>query len=116
VGTNTIRQNYSREGGLDYIVQDGGTITKQFPPRCGPVMPPCMSPSSTGSRAKQAGKKKLYRQLGDNRDSPWEVVEVDRINSALSTQPMSPVPNGCARIWIRALAIRAKRMGMKVFY
>lgn len=26
VGTNTIRQNYSREGGLDYIVANGGTI------------------------------------------------------------------------------------------
>jgi len=28
VGTNTIRQNYSRIGGLDYIVKDGGTITE----------------------------------------------------------------------------------------
>ena len=28
VGTNTIRQNYSREGGLDYIVNNGGTITE----------------------------------------------------------------------------------------
>ena len=27
VGTNTIRQNYSRQGGLDYIVETGGTIT-----------------------------------------------------------------------------------------
>ena len=26
VGTNTIRQNYSREGGLDYIASNGGTI------------------------------------------------------------------------------------------
>lgn len=26
VGTNTIRQNYSREGSLDYILQNGGTI------------------------------------------------------------------------------------------
>ena len=26
VGTNTIRQNYSREGSLDYIVKNGGTI------------------------------------------------------------------------------------------
>lgn len=26
VGTNTIRQNYSREGGLDYIVQNDGVI------------------------------------------------------------------------------------------
>lgn len=26
VGTNTIRQNYSRTGGLDYIVANGGTI------------------------------------------------------------------------------------------
>ena len=28
VGTNTIRQNESREGGLDYIVDHGGTITE----------------------------------------------------------------------------------------
>ena len=28
VGTNTIRQNYSREGGLDHIVSKGGTITE----------------------------------------------------------------------------------------
>ena len=28
VGTNTIRQNYSRIGGLDYIVNHGGTITE----------------------------------------------------------------------------------------
>jgi len=28
VGTNTIRQNYSRQGGLDYIVRNGGTITE----------------------------------------------------------------------------------------
>lgn len=27
VGTNTIRQNYSREGSLDYILANGGTIT-----------------------------------------------------------------------------------------
>src|SRR5205807_1519793 len=28
VGTNSIRQNYSREGGMDHIVQTGGTITE----------------------------------------------------------------------------------------
>ncbi len=28
VGTNTVRQNYSRIGGLDYIVENGGTITE----------------------------------------------------------------------------------------
>lgn len=28
VGTNTIRENFSRIGGLDYIVQNGGTITE----------------------------------------------------------------------------------------
>src|SRR5208282_3679472 len=28
VGTNTIRQNKSRVGGLDYIVEHGGTITE----------------------------------------------------------------------------------------
>jgi SAM-dependent methyltransferase len=30
VGTNTIRQNYSREGGLDYIVSHGGRIYEAF--------------------------------------------------------------------------------------
>ncbi len=28
VGTNTIRQNYSRQGGLDYILENGGTIVE----------------------------------------------------------------------------------------
>lgn len=28
VGTNTVRENFSRIGGLDYIVQNGGTITE----------------------------------------------------------------------------------------
>ena len=28
VGTNTIRQNYSRQGGLEYIADNGGTITQ----------------------------------------------------------------------------------------
>lgn len=28
VGTNTIRQNYSRLGGLDYVVRNGGTIVE----------------------------------------------------------------------------------------
>ncbi|WP_409253860.1 DNA methyltransferase [Bacillus sp. SCS-153A] len=28
VGTNTIRENYSRIGGLDYVIQNGGTITE----------------------------------------------------------------------------------------
>ena len=31
VGTNTIRQNYSREGGLDYVVANGGSFSNGLP-------------------------------------------------------------------------------------
>ena len=35
-------------------------------------------------KGEQPGKKKLYTQLGDDKDSPWKVAEFDYINSALS--------------------------------
>ncbi len=35
-------------------------------------------------KGKAAGKKKLFTQVGDSVESPWKVVEFDRINSSLS--------------------------------
>ena len=36
------------------------------------------------TKGEEAGLKKLFRQVGDRVDSPWEVDEVERIGAALS--------------------------------
>ena len=84
VGTNTIRQNYSREGGLDYIVEHGGTITEAVSTQVWSGDAVVHVSIANWIKGKQSGKKKLFTQLGDLKDSPWEVVEVDQISSALS--------------------------------
>ena len=84
VGTNTIRQNYSREGGLDYIVSSG-TITEAVSSQ------PCSGDAVVHVsivnwvKGKVTGKKKLYNQIGEKESNPWEMMELDYINFALST-------------------------------
>jgi SAM-dependent methyltransferase len=84
VGTNTIRQNYSREGGLDYIVQHNGTITEAVSTQVWSGDAAVHVSIVNWVKGKQLGTKNLYRQLGDKIDSPWSVVELNSINSALS--------------------------------
>lgn len=84
VGTNTIRQNYSREGGLDYIVGHGGTITEAVSSQVWSGDAVVHVSIANWVKGEKPGKKKLFTQVGDDRDSPWEVVEVDEIGPALS--------------------------------
>ena len=84
VGTNTIRQNYSREGGLDYIVNNGGTITEAVSTQVWSGDAVVHVSIVDWIKGEEAGEKKLYRQVGDDRDSPWEVDDVDRIGPSLS--------------------------------
>ena len=84
VGTNTIRQNYSREGGLDYIVNNGGTITEAVSSQFWSGDAAVRVSIVNWIKGEQVGKKRLYNQIGEREDSPWEVIELDRINSALS--------------------------------
>ena len=84
VGTNTIRQNYSREGGLDYILHNGGTITEAVSTQVWSGEAAVHVSIVNWIKGKQTGRKKLYTQVGDAKDSPWEVVELEEINSALS--------------------------------
>src|SRR5690606_38437236 len=83
VGTNTIRQNYSREGGLDYIVAGGGTMTEAVSSqvRSGDAG----GHVTTGNlvTGEKPGKKKLFTELCADRDRPWEVVAVDAMGAAL---------------------------------
>ena len=84
VGTNTIRQNYSREGGLDYIVGSGGVITEAVSSQVWSGEAVVHVSIANWIKGYELRKKKLYNQLGDNKDSPWEVTELDWINSSLS--------------------------------
>ncbi len=84
VGTNTIRQNYSREGGLDYIVNSGGTIVEAVSSQVWLGDAIVHVSIANWVKGKHLGKKKLFRQVGDNRDSPWEIKEVDTIGPSLS--------------------------------
>ena len=86
VGTNTIRENYSREGGLDYIIKKGGTIT-------GAVSTQVWSGSANVHvsivnwiKGRFSGKKKLFTQLGNKTTSPWKVETPTHISSSLSSK------------------------------
>lgn len=84
VGTNTIRQNYSREGGLDYVVSHGGTITEAVSSQVWSGDAVVHVSVVNWVNGLETGKKRLSQQLGDSVDSPWEVIEVERIDAALS--------------------------------
>lgn len=86
VGTNTIRQNYSREGGLDYILQAGGEITEAVSTQVWSGDAVVHVSIVNWIKGSQPGKKLLFKQEGDFVDSPWSVVERDRIGSSLSTE------------------------------
>lgn len=84
VGTNTIRQNYSREGSLDYIAKNGGTITEAVSTQVWSGEAAVHVSIVNWVKGDQPGIKRLYRQLGDRRDSDFEMVELNWIGPALS--------------------------------
>jgi hypothetical protein len=86
VGTNTIRQNYSREGGLDYIVNNGGTITEAVSTQVWSGAAVVHVSLVNWIKGPYRGRKILTRQVGDNRDSPWQRFELQSINSSLSPE------------------------------
>ncbi len=86
VGTNTIRQNYSRVGGLDYIVGNGGIIVEAVSTQVWSGDAVVHVSIANWIKGEQSGKKKLFTQVGDDTDSPWEMSELDYINSALSSK------------------------------
>lgn len=83
VGTNTIRQNYSREGSLDYIVNNGGVIFNAIStqPWSGDAV--VFVSIVNWKKGDYEGKKKLYIE-----DSKGEQIEyiVDEINSSLTIE------------------------------
>lgn len=86
VGTNTIRQNYSRQGGLDYIVGHGGTITEAVSTQVWSGDAVVHVSIANWVKGNQLGRKRLYTQVGDDATCPWTMVELDSIPSSLSPE------------------------------
>jgi hypothetical protein len=84
VGTNTVRQNYSRESGLDYILDTGGTITDAVSSMVWPGEANLHVSVVNWVKGEEAGKKRLSMQVGNDPDDGWSYAEVDRIPSSLS--------------------------------
>jgi SAM-dependent methyltransferase len=101
VGTNTIRQNYSREGGLDYIVNNGGTITEAVGSQAWSGDAAVHVSLVNWIKGEARGDKKLYVQKGERRDGPWESYTLPVIGPSLS--PLVET-SGAQRINVNATA------------
>jgi len=84
VGTNTIRQNESREGGLGHVVARGGTITEAVSTMVWPGEAVVHVSVVNWIKGEAAGPKKLSWQQGSTREGPWEHAMLDRIPASLS--------------------------------
>jgi hypothetical protein len=84
VGTNTIRQNYSREAGLDYIVSKGGTITEAVSSMIWSGEAVVHVSIVNWMKGAQPGKKRLYIQEGNDPSDGWRNSTFDTINASLS--------------------------------
>ena len=84
VGTNTIRQNYSRESGLDHIVATGGTITEAVSSMVWSGEANLHVSVVNWIKGEALGEKRLYMQVGNDPDEGWEYRDLDRIPPSLS--------------------------------
>jgi type II restriction/modification system DNA methylase subunit YeeA len=86
VATNTIRQNETREGSLDYVVAHGGTITEAVSTQVWSGEASVHVSIVNWVKGECPGPKKLFAQKGDDANGEWAVEEVETISSTLSTR------------------------------
>lgn len=84
VGTNTIRQNYSRTGGLDYIVANDGVITEAVSSMKWSGDAVVFVSIVNWIKGQRPGKGRLYIQEGNDASQGWRHSELDLIGPALS--------------------------------
>lgn len=84
VGTQNIRNNNSRPGGLGHIVENGGTITEAISNQVWSGEAAVHVSIVNWVKGEEPGEKMLHFQRGDSVDSPWESYAMPMINSALS--------------------------------
>ena len=87
VGTNTIRQNYSRIGGLDYIVNNLGTITNAVSSMKWSGEAVVYVSIVNWIKNDESGLKRLYVQEDQNDASKgWSYKDMEVIGASLSFQ------------------------------
>jgi len=86
VGTNSIRQNDSRIGGLDYIVQNNGTITDSVSTEVWSGDAVVYVSIVNWIKGTYSGERMLSSQIGDSVNSPFEYLTPLNINSALTAE------------------------------
>ena len=96
VGTNTVRQNYSRQGGLDYITANNGLIIEAVSTQVWSgesavhvsivnwVKLPEIPPEQATVGFWLPERKRLFTQLGDAKNGEWRCEELETIGPALS--------------------------------
>ncbi|WP_406852982.1 DNA methyltransferase [Brevundimonas sp. BH3] len=83
VATNTIRQNYSRESGLDHIVASG-TITEAVSSMIWPGTAVVHVSIVNWVKGSESGLKRLYNQDGNDPATGWRYTDLDRLPASLS--------------------------------
>lgn len=86
VGTNTIRQNFSREGSLDYIIKNQGTIYNAISKQVWTGDAAVHVSIVNWIKGSLNAPKYLSWQEGDNVESPWVSFEVSQISPSLSME------------------------------
>lgn len=84
VGTNTVRQNYSRAASLDYIVNSGGTITEAMSSMPWPGDANLHVSIVNWIKGADAAPKRLFIQEGNRGRAKERVEELDQIGPSLS--------------------------------
>jgi hypothetical protein len=86
VATNTIRQNETREGSLDYVLGNGGTITEAVSTQPWSGEAAVHVSIVNWVKGECPGPKKLFTQKGDDKTGEWVVEEMESINNSLSSR------------------------------
>ncbi len=86
VGTNTIRQNESREASLDYVVNNGGTITEAVSSEVWSGEAQVHVSIVNWVKGDDNGMKSLLTQAGDKPESPWKIETLEAISPSLSSK------------------------------
>ena len=85
VGTKTVRQSESRMASLDYITGNGGTITEAVSKQVWSGEAAVHVSIINWIKGEQAGRKRLFTQVGDNRNSDWKCEDLDYIGPTLAS-------------------------------
>jgi hypothetical protein len=84
VGTNTIRETYSREAGLDYILNTGGTIIEAVSSMVWRGEANVHVSIVNWVKGPAKGDKRLYIQVGNDPDKGWSYEDLAAIGPSLS--------------------------------